>query len=342
MLKIVLDKFVPYTGDAFSGIAETKVLAPSEITPEAVADADALIVRTRTRCNASLLGDSKVTFVGTATIGTDHLDLPWLKANGIEAMNAPGCNAPAVAQYVLSSILRLVPDYEGKTVGIVGVGHVGRIVDSWCRALGMKTLLCDPPRALAEGADGFCDTDEITRKADIITFHTPLTPPEKPFPTRHLADDSFFSSLERRPMIINAARGPIVDNEALLRAIAEGTTGPVVIDCWENEPNISRELLAAADIATPHIAGYSSNGKKRATQTIVRGLYRHFGIDRPFDLGVTTYDEAAAQIPSADMITDSYDPFSDTRMMREAIAADPSGVTFERLRDTYALRPEVF
>ena len=221
MKKILIDAFVPYIGDIFDGVARTEVIQPEDFTPEAVADADALIVRTRTRCDAPLLEGSAVTFVGTATIGTDHFNLPWLASRGIEAVNAPGCNAPAVAQYVLASIYALVPEPEGLTVGVVGVGHVGRIVARWCEALGMNVLCCDPPRAEAEGPAGFVALDEIARRADIITFHTPHTKAPAPYPSHHLADEAFFASLQRTPLIINAARGPVVDNAALLRAMDE-------------------------------------------------------------------------------------------------------------------------
>ena len=244
MKKILIDAFVPYIGDIFDGVARTEVIQPEDFTPEAVADADALIVRTRTRCDAPLLEGSAVTFVGTATIGTDHFNLPWLASRGIEAVNAPGCNAPAVAQYVLASIYALVPEPEGLTVGVVGVGHVGRIVARWCEALGMNVLCCDPPRAEAEGPAGFVALDEIARRADIITFHTPHTKAPAPYPSHHLADEAFFASLQRTPLIINAARGPVVDNAALLRAMDAKRVSGCVIDCWEGEPAVSPELLA--------------------------------------------------------------------------------------------------
>lgn len=228
-------------------------------------------MRTYNRCNEALLKGSRVSFVGTATIGTDHLDLDWLAANGIEAVNAPGCNAPAVAQWVLASILTMIPDPSGLTVGIVGVGHVGSIVDAWCRRLGMKTLLCDPPRAEREsektdknGAEvpRFVTLDEIADRADIITFHTPHTREPHPHATHHLADARFFGRLKRKPMILNAARGPIIDTPALIDAIDRGLTGPCAIDCWEGEPAaISRPLLDRADIGTFHIAGYSVEGR---------------------------------------------------------------------------------
>ena len=339
MKKIVIDCHVPFLDGVFSGFADTVVLPPAGITRDVVRDADALIVRTRTRCDASLLEGSKVTFVGTATIGMDHFDAPWLAANGIEAVNAPGCNAPAVAQYVLASIFKVCPNPEGLTVGIVGVGHVGRIVDAWCRGLGMNTLLCDPPRALAEGPEGFCGLDEVCRRADIITFHTPHTRAPQPFPSHHLADEAFFNALCRRPVIINAARGPVVDNLALLAAMDAGKVGDCVIDCWEGEPSINPVLLERATIATPHIAGYSLQGKQRATQGVVNALFRHFGSDRRIDLGVS---DALSAIPAKEAITASYDPTLDMAVMRREMAsASMSPRMFEHLRDAYPLRQEV-
>lgn len=338
MKKVILESHVPYTGDVLGRVAEVVVLPPEEITQSTVSDADALIVRTRTRCDEALLGHSKVSFVGTATIGTDHFDLPWLAAHGIEAVNAPGCNAPAVAQYVLASILTYIPDPKGLTVGVVGVGHVGSIVDDWCRSLGMNTLLCDPPRAAAEGSEKFTSMQEIAEKADIITFHTPYYRPGHPYATHHLADDAFFALLKRKPMVINAARGPVVDNEALLRAMDAGRVSRTVIDCWEGEPRINLTLLHRVDIATPHIAGYSVEGKKRAAQTVVNALMRHFGCDLRLDNNVAA---GAVANPHPEAISSSYDPLTDTAAMRRAFAADPSAATFERLRNTYPLRAEV-
>ncbi len=346
MKKILIDAFVPYIGDIFDGVARTEVIQPEDFTPEAVADADALIVRTRTRCDAPLLEGSAVTFVGTATIGTDHFNLPWLASRGIEAVNAPGCNAPAVAQYVLASIYALVPEPEGLTVGVVGVGHVGRIVARWCEALGMNVLCCDPPRAEAEGPAGFVALDEIARRADIITFHTPHTKAPAPYPSHHLADEAFFASLQRTPLIINAARGPVVDNAALLRAMDAKRVSGCVIDCWEGEPAVSPELLARADIATPHIAGYSRQGKMRATQAVVNALLRHLGSEKVMALGVPAPDAPA---PSKEAVTASYNPFDDMAAMRAAaLPADSAGgypvlppEVFERLRNHYSLREEV-
>lgn len=347
MKKILIDAFVPYVGDIFDGVGEAVFLSPDEFTPQAVAGADALIVRTRTRCAAPLLEGSHVSFVGTATIGTDHLDLPWLAAHGIEAVNAPGCNAPAVAQYVLASIYTLIPEPEGLTVAVVGVGHVGSVVADWCRKLGMEVLLCDPPRAEKEGPEGFVTLEEVAARADIITFHTPLTRTPAPHPTYHLADAAFFRSLARKPLVINSARGPVFDTAALLEAMDAARVRGCVIDCWEGEPAISPELLARADIATPHIAGYSRQGKMRATQTVVNALLRHFGSSKVMDLGVTP---GAAPNPTKQAILASYDPRTDMAAMRAAaLPAAPASIpypvlpsaAFERLRNLYPLRDEV-
>lgn len=355
---IIIESHIPFVGDAFEGVAQTRILPSEEITPESVRDADALLVRTYNRCDKALLDGSRVSFVGTATIGTDHLDLDWLAANGIETVNAPGCNAPAVAQWVLASILTIYPEPEGMTVGIVGVGHVGTIVDAWCRRLGMKTLLCDPPRAEKEcgaprnttdckpanpacgaseaSAPSFVTLDEIAAHADIITFHTPHTRVPHPHATHHLADARFFSLLKRKPMILNAARGPVIDTPALIDAIDRGLVGHCAIDCWEGEPaSISRELLDRADIGTFHIAGYSTEGKQRATQAVVNAALCHFGSDRRIDLGVP--DGASVPV-TKQAILDSYNPLDDTATLRAAIENGTPG--FATLRNTYPLRHE--
>ncbi|MDE7120405.1 MAG: 4-phosphoerythronate dehydrogenase [Muribaculaceae bacterium] len=335
MTTIVIDKNIPFIGDSLDSVANVVALPAEEITPQAVADADALLVRTYTRCDAALLGNSKVRFVGTGTIGTDHLDLAWMAANGIKAVNAPECNAPAVAQYVLASILTLFPDPEGMTVGIVGVGNVGSIVERWCRQLGMHTLMCDPPKAAGNIAGNYVSLSQIARQSDIITFHTPHTREPHPWPTHHLADSRFFNALQRKPVIINSARGPVTDTEALLHALDNGQVSQAVIDCWEGEPaSISTALAHKAAIATPHIAGYSIEGKKRATQTIVNALLAHLGSDRRIDLGVS---QGAATDVTKESILASYDPMADTRYLLDGLE---TGRPFAWLRNNYTLRHE--
>lgn len=342
MRTVVVDSNIPFIGNSLDGIARVVSLPAEEITRENIADADALLVRTYTRCNAALLEGTNVRFVGTATIGTDHLDLEWLKANGIVAVNAPGCNAPAVAQYVAASILTLFPHPEGMTVGIVGVGHVGSLVDRWCRRLGMKTLLCDPPRAIAEGSDGFVTLDEIARDSDIVTFHTPHTRPPQPHATHHLADKAFFDALQKRPVIINAARGPVVDTQALVDALDSGRVSNAVIDCWEGEPDaISQPLLERAVIATPHIAGYSIEGKKRATRAVVEALLMYWSDElygRSMERPQAPHPEECGRSMERPYNNDpGYDPMADTAYLRQGLKA---GRTFTDLRNNYTLRHE--
>lgn len=330
-ITVVADSHVPYL-QSLSEIADMTVLPPPGIDRRAVAGADALIVRTRTRCDAALLEGSRVRFVGTATIGTDHIDREWCASHGITAVNAPGCNAPAVAQYVFSSLMHIINRPIAQyTLGIVGVGHVGRIVERWAKALGMRVMLCDPPRQRAEGGDGWSSLDDLARGADIITFHTPLTK-EGPDRTFHLADSRFFGSLRRAPIVINAARGPVTDTEAWKGALKSGTAGPAIVDCWEGEPDIDRELLGLADIATPHIAGYSEAGKKRASQTVIDALTDAFGLPR-LETGLNVPEVPDSITPAVAL--EGYDPFADTDLLRSAVD------NFENLRDHYNLRKEL-
>ncbi len=343
--KVLIESHVPFTEGAFDGIADAVTLDPGDFTRERLIaeEADAILVRTRTRCDATLLEGTKVSVVATATIGTDHIDIPYCESKGIQVVNAPGCNAPAVAQYVFATALRAIgaKKPEELTLGVVGVGHVGSIVARWGRQLGFRVIECDPPRELREPGYRAETLTTLAAEADIITFHTPHTKAGD-HPTHHLANERFFNSLRRGPIIINSARGPIVDTAALLYAIDRQLVGGVITDCWEGEPLISRTQLAASVFATPHIAGYSLEGKKRATQTTVNAILRCFGSSRQIDLGVP---DGAAESVTARSITDSYDPANDTAALREAYAAaatdEAAAKAFEHLRDSYALRAEV-
>lgn len=328
--KIVAEAHVPYL-DVLAGVADLVRLAPEAIDREAVKDADALIVRTRTRCDAALLEGTAVKVVATATIGIDHIDLPWCRAAGIEVVNAPGCNAPAVAQYVFASVMQLVNrPLKSYTLGIVGVGNVGSLVEKWARSMHMRVMLCDPPRQAVEGGDGWSTLADIAREADIITFHTPLTRGGK-HPTHHLADEAFFKSLRRAPIVINSARGPVADNQAWADAVEAGLSGPAVVDCWEGEPAIDSRLLGLASIATPHIAGYSVDGKKRASRVAVEAVCRVLGLPQVASAdGIA--EVAATMTPAA--VMRSYNPLVDTAALR----SDPQN--FERLRNGYNLRAE--
>lgn len=331
-LKIVVERNVPFIAATLraAGITVTE-LAAGEIDRAAMADADALVTRTRTRCDASLLEGSRCTLVASATIGLDHVDCEWCRNAGIEVANAPGCNAPAVAQYVISTLVAAFgPDLSGRTLGVVGVGHVGSIVSRWARQAGMEVLQCDPPRQRAEGGE-FTDLATVAARADAITFHVPMTRVGEDA-TWHLADERFFGLLRKQPLIINTARGPVVDNHALLAALDSGLVGKAAIDCWEGEPEISRELLRKAFVGTPHIAGYSRSGKARASQMALDAICRHFGLERlTIDEPVAPYAPAGL---TAQEIAESYDPVADS----EALRREPGD--FEKLRNTYALRPE--
>ena len=331
--KIVIEANIPFIRGVFEPMADVVYLNPEQITPEAMVDADALITRTRTTVDSSLLSGSKCSIVASATIGLDHVDKEWCDSHGVMVANAPGCNAPAVAQYVLSSLLHLFPGgLSGKTIGVVGVGHVGSIVARWAEDLGMRVMMCDPPRAEREGTKGFCTIDEIAAGADVITFHTPLTG-SGDCPTFHLCSKEFVGRLTKQPVIINSARGGVVDTEAVIDGLQSGNISRAVIDCWENEPDISRRLLDMASIATPHIAGYSREGKIRATRMAVEAVCSRFGFPNPqWDEPVAA---GAAENVTAEAVIASYDPMVDTLRLKAAPEA------FEQLRNKYALRPEV-
>ncbi len=331
-LKVIVESHIPYIKGVVEQVGEVEYLAPEEMTREAVADADAIITRTRTRCDRELLEGSRCRLVVSATIGLDHVDKQWCESAGITVANAPGCNAQAVAQYVCASLLSVWGgSVAGRTLGVVGVGNVGKIVARWAKSLGMNVLLCDPPRAEREGGNDFCSLEKIADEADAVTFHTPLTRCGE-HATYHLCGRDFLSRVKKLPVIINSARGGVVDTAALVEAMRSGAVSQAVIDCWEGEPNINRELLELSTIATPHIAGYSAEGKIRATHMAVNALTEFFGLPK-CEFGEPTPADAPDGV-SAEMIMSTYDPMEDTRALRSA----PED--FEALRNHYHLRQE--
>lgn len=279
-MKIVADKDIPFLEGVFEPYAEVVYKTGSAIAAADVADADALIIRTRTRCDASLLDGSSVRMIATATIGMDHIDLGYCRAHGIHVENAAGCNAGGVMQYVFSALYgvgaRKGIKLEDCTFGIIGVGHVGSKVEAMARYLGFNVLLCDPPRAAVEGPEKFCSLEYLLENSDIVTMHVPLDET-----TRGMADATFFALMKPGAIFINAARGEVIDEQALIAAAPK--LGAVVIDTWCNEPDINEELLDIADIATPHIAGYSLLGKQNATTMAVQSFARFFGISELYD-----------------------------------------------------------
>lgn len=330
-MRIIADRFIPFLKGRLEPVADIEYIDPADFTPRRISGADALLIRTRTRCDASLLEDSTVRFIATATIGMDQFDLPWCASRGITTANAPGCNAPGVAQYVWSALLRLGLTPGRHTLGIVGCGHVGSIVAEWGRAMGFDILLNDPPRAKAEGDASFTDLDTLLRESDAVTFHTPLTRSGE-YPSFHLLDESRAGMLRKGGILVNAARGPVTSTDALIQAHRERATR-LVIDTWEGEPALSLPLLGEADFATFHIAGYSLQGKQRATRMVIEALCRHFSLPLP-DLSDLARPYTPGAAVDAEEILRSYDPATDTAALREA----PS--RFEQMRDHYIYRSE--
>lgn len=314
-MKVVADRNIPYVKGFLEPWFDVQYIDQTDFTTEVVRDADALLIRTRTRCNETLLRGSRVHFIATATIGFDQIDTDYCAKNGIAWTNSPGCNAQGVCDYVESALERFDgrrSKVEGqKILGVVGVGHVGRLVAEMAKRRGYNVLLCDPPRAEKEGPAGFVSLEEIEAKCDIITFHVPLTREGK-HPTWHMET---CTHLKPNTLLINAARGGVIDEQALLRA-----GNPCVIDTWENEPHANKTLIEHALLATYHIAGYTRRGKYNASQMVVDALFEHFGLPRQVLPGKP---EDAPHIWDIDAVSNQ-------------LKAHPEN--FETLRETYQLR----
>lgn len=339
LIKIIVEANIPFIKGVLEPFVEVEYLANDKINALSVKSADALIIRTRTICNAQLLDGSRCKFIGTATIGTDHIDLSYCKARGITVYNAAGCNAPAVAQYLFSSI-SLWMERTGRnanelTLGVVGVGNVGAIVARWGKELGFNLLLSDPPRERSESERiaNIAPLDRLLAESDIITFHTPLTV-EGIDKTYHLCNMDIVNGFRRSPLLVNCARGGIADTAALLYGLECGKISACVIDCWENEPDINGVLAEKALVATPHIAGYSIEGKERGTQMILKALKEHFNITNLMIKEVTK-PIGGAETVTLDEITKSYNPRIDSENLKSKIAE------FEQLRNNYLYRAEV-
>ena len=277
-MKIVADDKIPFLRGVFEPYADVVYLPGAKISPADVADADALIVRTRTKCGKALLAGSNVKIVATATIGFDHLRPAELDELGIQWANAPGCNAQSVKQYIASALASLKRDLSGMTLGIIGVGHVGKLVAQAGEAFGMRVLKNDPPRAEKEGDAEFCDLDTLLRESDIITVHVPLERGGK-YPTLNMADEKFFASAKRGAIFFNSCRGEVVVPEAFKAARRSGQIAGALFDVWPQEPDLDPELIELVDFGTPHIAGYSKDGKANGTAASVQVIARKFGIE---------------------------------------------------------------
>ena len=331
-ITIVADSAVPFLRGVLEPWADVRYLPGAAIGPDDVRDADALIVRTRTRCNEQLLGGSRVRLVATATIGFDHIDTAWCASRGIRVETAAGCNARGVLQWVAAALVWLARSRQWrpaeKTLGIVGVGHVGTLVKEYAEHWGFRVLCCDPPREAREHC-GFLPLDTVAREADLLTFHVPLDAS-----TRHLADDALLRMLKPDAVLLNSSRGEVVDGRALL---ASGLG--CVLDVWEGEPAIDLDLLRRALLATPHIAGYSEQGKATATALAVRAVAALFGLPLDGWYPPTAAPSAPRRLSWPELCSTIGRAF-DIEAQSRQLKTEPDG--FERLRDEYAYRHEYF
>ena len=342
-IKITADRNIPFLEGIFEPYADIQYIDGKDIRHEDIIDSNALIIRTRTRCDRNLLEGTKVSIIATATIGTDHIDLEWCRENGIRVVNAQGCNAGGVMQYVFSALYgtasRKGIKLDGATIGIIGVGNVGKKVEHTARRLGFKVLLCDPPRAEKEGPQGFVSLEELLENSNVVTLHTPLDET-----TKGMAGAEFFARMKPGAFFINASRGEVVDEQALIEARPK--LGPVIIDTWNNEPDINRELLDLTDIATPHIAGYSFQGKQNGTASAVRAVARYFGIiglfhffptcDLPEHQPIKLQLAGKTQGEITAVFQYNYPIFTDDFMFR----MNPAN--FEKMRSEYQYRREIY
>ncbi|MGW9997482.1 erythronate-4-phosphate dehydrogenase [Pantoea piersonii] len=349
MVKILVDENMPYARELFSRTGRVLAVPGRPLPQQELDDADGLMVRSVTQVNEALLAGKPVKFVGTATAGTDHIDEEWLQQAGIAFSAAPGCNAIAVVEYVFSALL-LLAERDGfalrdRTVGIVGVGNVGGRLQKRLEAWGVKTLLCDPPRADRGDEGEFHSLDALVAEADILTFHTPLFK-EGPYKSWHLADAALLMALKPNAILINACRGPVVDNAALLEVLKMRADLSVVLDVWEPEPALSLDLLDKVDIGTAHIAGYTLEGKARGTTQVFEAWCDFLGQPQqvplsellpPPEFSSVTLNGPLDQPTLKRLAHLVYDVRRDDAPLRK-VAAKPG--EFDRLRKEYEERRE--
>ena len=347
-MKIVADDKIPFLKGVLEPFGEILYLPGNSISNDLIRNADALLIRTRTKCNEKLLHDTKVKFIATATIGYDHIDTQYCEANNIRWTSAPGCNSSSVQQYMASALLKTAADFsfslKGKTLGIIGVGNVGSKVAKIAGLLGMNVLLNDPPRARREGGEGFTDIDDLLHRADIVTAHVPLNIGGED-ETFHLFDECTFKKMRNGAWLFNTSRGEVVDSESLIAMLQASALGGAVIDVWEGEPDIDSELLSSAYIATPHIAGYSTDGKANGTSMVVNSLSSFFNLslNNWYPLNVPEPSSAEILIDGTgktdeavirQAVLHTYDIKADNERLRLAPG------DFEKLRGNYPLRRE--
>ena len=348
MIKIVADNKVPFLEGALESVARIEYLPGGAISREHLLDADGLIIRTRTACNRDLLEGTSIRFIASATIGYDHIDVDYCRDSGIAWTNAPGCNSSSVKQYIISALLWLAVnrtmDLHGKTMGVIGVGNVGAKVVAAAKALGMRVLLNDPPRERGEGSKAFVSLKDVMEQSDFISIHVPLNR-GGPDNTWHLVNREFIGHLKKGTILINSSRGSVVDESALMEGIRSGILSDTILDVFENEPVVNKDLIEMITLATPHIAGYSLDGKANGTRMSVEAVNRFFelGLDN-WSPGSVPEPEPAELLADAsgdhlydllwELISRTYDISSDDRRLRSAPAS------FEELRGNYPFRRE--
>ena len=344
----VLDSSLPYLEGLVEQVADVRRLPNRDFTPETIRGARALLIRSVVHAGRELLEGSGVEIVATATAGFDHIDADYCAAAGIRWESAPGCNAGGVVQYVLSSLVRWSLErgvsLEGKTIGIVGVGNVGGRLAKRVGALGLRPLLCDPPRAEREGAEGFVSLETIQRESDIITLHVPLTRSGQ-YATEGMVDEAFLQGCARRPLLINACRGPVSPSAALLKGLELRQISDLIIDCWEGEPVINKPLLERSFIATPHIAGWTADGKWRGSRMALAAVCEVLELPEPrglWDSSVLPQPEEPVldlnSLPEGERILRAQLHSADPRSCSRLLQAEPE--RFAEIRHDYVFPRE--
>jgi erythronate-4-phosphate dehydrogenase len=280
-MKIIADDKIPFLKGVLEPYADVAYLPGKEITKKVLAGADALLIRTRTKCTESLLKGTGIKFIGTATIGFDHIDTRYCKKNKIFWTNAPGCNSSSVQQYMAAALLKMASEFRfrlrDKTIGIVGVGNVGSKVEKFARLMGMNVLLNDPPRERKEGGRNFVKLGTILYESDIVTLHVPLNIVGEDL-TYHFFDEKTFKKMKKGAWFINTSRGEVAETGAIRKTLYSGKLSGSILDVWENEPDIDLDLMSGTFLATPHIAGYSTDGKANGTSMVINSLSRYFNL----------------------------------------------------------------
>jgi erythronate-4-phosphate dehydrogenase len=352
---IICDEQIPLAYPVFSRLGKVDLLPASEIQPVRIRSADVLVVRSVTSVDPALLNGTAVRVVGSVTSGLDHIDVGYLRERGLKLIGASGSNANSVAEYVISALLLFARHrgmtLKGMSVGIVGVGHVGSLVDEKCRALGMSTVWNDPPLARLSGDPKYRPLREIGQ-TDVITLHVPLNF-QGPDATYHMINERFLEDIRRPFILINTARGKIVEEGSLVKFSRRRLFQGVIIDVWPNEPEVDLDLLDIADIATPHIAGYSLDGKVRAVDMVYKELCRLFKVreeetvmdrlDQPDDNVIKIEGPESNEMDVVGKaVLSVYDPRVDDQRFRKITGIDPAkrGQYFELLRQSYPVRRE--